>query len=157
MTTNLQILKPSRTKPKPGDVFALKISQWFLFGRVISTEAKAGWTMKGATLIYIFTHKAQSMEVPARAELKVMNLLVPPIMTNTLPWSRGYFQTLQNISLAADEVLAAHCFQSSGGQYFNEHAIELASPVDPCGEWGLHSYRTIDDRVSEALGIAAAL
>lgn len=74
-------------------------------------------------------------------------------MTNTLPWSRGYFETLENRPLETGEVLREHCFRSSKGKYYDEHSNELSGPVEPCGDWGLQSYRTIDDEISDALGI----
>jgi hypothetical protein len=74
-------------------------------------------------------------------------------MTNTLPWSKGYFQTLENRPLGASDVLRSHCFRSSGGKYYDESCVELPGPKEPCGDWGLHSFRTIDDAVSDALGI----
>ena len=45
---------------------------------------------------------------------------------------------------------------SSGNQYFDEYSNKLAKPSSPIGDWGLDSYRTIDDAISEALGIPLA-
>jgi hypothetical protein len=157
VVTNMQILKPSRVKPRSGDVFALRMRNWYVFGRVVSTEAKAGWDMPGAILIYIFKFRAHDMHPPSAGELVPKNLLVSPMMTNRLPWSRGYFQTLTNLPpRRGDDILALHCFRSSAGKYFDENAIELPGPVEPCGDWGLHSFRTIDDEISSALGIPRA-
>ena len=47
-------------------------------------------------------------------------------------------------------------FKSSGNQYFDEYSNKLAKPSSPIGDWGLDSYRTIDDAISEALGIPLA-
>lgn len=157
--TNLRVLKPSRKKPKPGDVFALQIEEQFLFGRVISTDAK--WTLAEgagpAVLIYIFRGRSSEKAVPDRAAMRPEQLLVSPIMTNQLPWSRGYFETLANVPLAADEVLPQHSFLSaSRGRYFDERGAELPGPIEPVGDHGLHSFRTIDDQVSDALGVPRA-
>lgn len=156
METNLRVLKPSRVKPKEGDVFALQIGDRFLFGRVINTQAKAGWSMPGAILIYVFSTQSTKAALPDKAVLQAENLLIPPILTNTLPWVRGYFQTITNIPLSDGQVLQRHCFKSTTGKYFDETATELPGPLEPCGQWGLHSYRTIDDEVSAALGIPKA-
>lgn len=43
--------------------------------------------------------------------------------------------------------------QRCGGRYFDENGNEVRGPIEPVGDYGLHSYRTIDDTVSEALGI----
>ena len=156
MRTNLQVLKPSRIKPKQGDVFARHIRDQYLFGRVISTEAMAGWSMPGAILIYIFRIAQRSLTAPSPEATRPENLIIAPAMINRLPWSRGYFQTVERRLLVDGDVLGQHCFRSSSGRYFDEHATELPSVVEPCGNWGLHSFRTIDDELSGALGISLA-
>jgi hypothetical protein len=54
------------------------------------------------------------------------------------------------------DVLPQHCFQDSRGWYFDEQGNRLHAAVEPVGQWGLHSYRTIDDEISKALGIPPA-
>ncbi len=72
-------------------------------------------------------------------------------------WSRGYFEILANVPLTADDVLVQHCFRSaSRGRYFDEHGNELPGLAEPIGDHGLYSFRTIDDQVSDALGIDRA-
>lgn len=156
MATNLEALKPSRLKPRSGDVFTLRIAGAFRFGRVISTEAMAGWSMPGAILIYIFRTSSSELAIPEDDLIRSDNLLIAPLMTNRLPWSRGYFQTIGNRPFTPGHVLAQHCFRSSTGRYFDENANEIPGPVEPCGDWGLHSYRTIDDEISAALGVPSA-
>ena len=153
--TNLRVLKPSRKAPRAGDVFAMQLPDGrFMFGRVVSTEAMAGPSMPGAILIYIYRACFDSME-PDRSEFLPDRLLVPPMMTNRLPWSKGYFETVAHWPLdEPGDVLAQHCFLSaSRGRYFDEAGNELRGPVEPVGDYGLHSFRTIDDAVSDALGI----
>lgn len=48
-------------------------------------------------LIYIFRERSSEKAVPDAAAMRPEHLLVSPIMTNQLPWSRGYFETLANI------------------------------------------------------------
>lgn len=63
----------------------------------------------------------------------------------------------QHPALAADDVLARHCFRSaSRGRYFDEHGVELPGPIEPLGDHGLHSSRAINDQVSDALGESRA-
>ncbi|WP_019876256.1 Imm26 family immunity protein [Sporichthya polymorpha] len=158
--TNLRVLKPSRKKPQPGDVFAMQLpDESFLFGRVVSTQAQ--WTLAAgadpANLIYIYRGRSVTVDLPDRAAMRPDRLLVSPIMTNQRPWSMGYFQTLANLPLEAAEVLPRHCFLSaSRGRYFDEHGRELPGPVEPVGDHALHSFRTIDDQVSDAMGICRA-
>lgn len=151
--TNLRVLKPSRKKPKPGDFFVMQLpDERYQFGRVITTEALIG-PMKDVILIYIYRPRSDLKELSERSELSPDRLLVSPIMTNRLPWSKGYFETITHSSLEPGDVLPRHCFLSSAqGRYFDEKGEELAGPIEPVGDWGLHSYRTIDDQISDALG-----
>lgn len=153
--TNLSVLKPSRKALKPGDVFALRMPDGrYGFGRVIRTDAEIG-PMTGCVLIYVYRVRSDTMEVPDRAELSPDRLLIPPVMTNKLPWSRGYFEVIANLPTGPGEELAQHCFLSAArGTYFDEFGHQLPGPVEPVGDYALHSYRTLDDQISDALGVA---
>lgn len=157
VVTNLQILKPSRKKLRAGDLFAMQLpDDRFLFGRVVTTEARIG-AMEGAILIYVYRPRFDSMEVPERSALSAGELLVSPMMTNRLPWSRGYFETVAHWPLEPGDVLTQHCFlRSEPACYFDEQSNVLPGPVEPVGDWGLHSFRTIDDEISGVLGFELA-
>jgi hypothetical protein len=153
----LKQLKPSRTKPCAGDIFAMRLpDDGNLFGRVISTEAKAGWALSGSILIYIYSHRSGVSAAPTAGQLTLADLLIPPLMTNKLPWSKGYFETVGHRPLLNEDVLKTHCFKSSSGKLYDEKCAELGKETKPCGQWGLHSYRTIDYAVSAALDIRLA-
>jgi hypothetical protein len=155
-STNLRVLKPSRARPRVGDVFVARpLSEEFLFGRVVSTEARIG-PMDNCILVYLFDIRSPNKQPPLRAALTPTSLLTAPVMTNRLPWTHGYFETVDNWELQPDDLLARHCFRRSNGQYFDETNRELAGPIEPVGDWALHSYRTIDDLISDALGIPRA-
>ncbi len=155
---NLQQLKSSRRKPRPGDVFAMQLpDDRFLFGRVIDTEAQPGFGPATAVLIYVYSVRSETCELPDRSQLRPDRLLVSPMMTNRLPWSRGYFETIANVPLDSEDVLDQHCFLSAvRGRYFDERGQEVSGPIEPVGDYGLHSYRTIDDEISDALGFPRA-
>jgi hypothetical protein len=61
--------------------------------------------------------------------------------------------------LEPGDVLEQHCFRTFRGRhfdlpvYYDDANHELPGPVEPVGSWGLDSFRTIDDKVSDALGI----
>jgi hypothetical protein len=154
--TNLRVLQPSRKKLRAGDVFAMQMpDDLYLFGRVISTDAVSGFSFSAsAILIYVFRTRSEVKAPPRREDLRPDNLLVPPILINRLPWSRGYFETIDHRPLEDDEVLAQNCFWDVAlrGQYFDEKGHELPGPVEPVGRYGLNSYRTADDKISKALG-----
>jgi len=82
------------------------------------------------------------------------------VLRGTLPalWEGGDAFTRQksdvtNRPLSTGDRLDQHCFKDTRGWYFDEARNRLESPVPPVGQWGLHSYRTIDDENSKALGI----
>ena len=148
---NLVVLKKSRRRPKVGDIFVLLASdQLYLYGRVIATDVNAGG-FPGSNLIYIYSSRSKvKHSVPV---LQRGQLLVPPIMTNNLPWVRGYFEFIENKPLLTMDRLRQHCFRDSRRWYFDEYGNRLQQAVEPVGDWGLHSFRTIDDAISKALGL----
>jgi hypothetical protein len=151
---NMRVLKKSRKAPKPGDIFVFQARDGeYGFGRVISTTADAGF-FADCNLIYIYRCFSDTRDVVP--SLKKDGQLLPPLMTNRLPWSRGYFETVANVPLTKDEALPQHCFKDIRGRYFDEHRRLLRRRSEPCGDAGLHSFRTIDDAVSKALGIPLA-
>ena len=153
---NFRQLAPSRKAPAIGDVFAvLPPDVLYLFGRVIAVDA-AAHSFGPLVLVYLFRFRNAINDPPDRQHLQTSDLLVPPIMTNRLPWSRGYFQTVGNLQLGPGEVLSVNCFGDLRGRYYDEYNRQLPGPVGLVGLHAVHSYRTIDDEVSRALGIQLA-
>lgn len=154
---NLGVLKETRRAPQVGDIFVMEPPDGsFLYGRVIDISAAIG-PMKGCILIYVY--RARSSEKVPIPELLRGQLLVPPMMTNRLAWTKGYFELIENRPLTPMDRLPQHCFARSWTdppQYFDEAGKRLLEPTPPVGEYGLQSYRTIDDHVSQALGIPPA-
>ena len=151
LAMNLAVLKKTRRAPEAGDIFVMQPPDGqFLFGRVVDTNADP-LGVGGAVLIYVYRVRATAKTpVP---ELLRGQLLVPPMMTNKQPWTKGYFEHVENRPLSVMDRLPQHCFKDSRGWYFDQVGTRLAGPVEPVGQWGLHSFRTIDDEVSKALGI----
>jgi hypothetical protein len=152
---NLEVLQKSRKKLAPGDIFVLKPKGFaFYFGKVIFIDANCGFGL-GALLIYIYnaTSKTKS-DVP---RLSKDNLLFPPIFINRLPWSRGYFETVEHCDLNTDDYFAVHSFRKPHDKnLYDERGNMLGKEHPPVGFYGLASYRTIDDRMSKRLGIPLA-
>ena len=155
--TNLQVFDPPRTKPEVGDLFAMQLAdQGYLFGRVISLTAV--WTKAiaagPAVLIYIYDARRPSADLRVVEDLTPDRLLVAPIMTNRQPWVKGYFRKIANSSLGNDDVLSRHVFYSvPRRRYYDDAGNEVVPGSEPIGVYGLHSFRTIDDLVSDAVGI----
>ena len=153
--TNMRILRPSREERLAGDVFAYQMpDNHYRFGRLIARSTAIGGFEPGDPsqhLIYLYKgHVDRIDEVP---DLSPKNLLLPPIATNQKPWTRGYFQRVARESLRSSDVLEKHCFYSAfRDKYYDLDGNELSDRIEPCGIWGLDSYRTIDDKLSQALG-----
>lgn len=152
---NMRVLKKSRRRPKPGDIFIFQMpDKLYRYGRVIRVDATIGG-FPGCTLLYIYSVTSETkMPVPV---LKRDELLLPPKGTNRQPWLKGYFETLEYRQLELDELLPAHCFWDPVYErYVDADGQQLDRRCEPCGFDALSSYRTIDDDVSKALGIPLA-
>ena len=152
--TNLRRLKRSYKKPACGDVFVMQLpTEKYLFGRVVLAEPPREHAPgPGTYLIYIYAWQSDTKH-PEYQHLRPDHLLIPPVWTNRLGWTKGYFETIENRPLEADALLRQHCFRRHDGVYLDEIGRKLPRRVEPCGGWGLVSYRWIDDHVSDAVGI----
>ena len=119
----------------------------FVFGRVIRTNVLPPMA---ATLIYVYSYRTDAKEPPG--ELSREALLIPPTLTNALGWFHGVFETIDQRPLTERDVLRQHCFYAAG-RYYDEYSNPLQGPHEPCGVGGVTSYRMLDDRISDALGI----
>jgi len=152
---NLAVLNKTRRTPEAGDVFVMKPPDGqYLYGRVIATDANP-LGVGGGLLIYVYRARSEAKTPPPALDRDA--LLVPPMMTNNQPWTKGYFEHLENRPLTPMDRLAQHCFKDDvRGGYRDEHGNRLPAAVEPVGVWGLQSFRTIDDEISKALGIPLA-
>ncbi len=155
--TNIRVLHPSRKQVRVGDVFVVQMPDGlFTFGRVVDKDLSIG-PMPNNILIYFFKHRSVAKNVPDRRFLKADQLLRGPIFINQLPWSRGYFETVGNVPLEKGDRLEKDCFWDAIKQkYVDLGGKPIRNPVEPCGEYGLSSYRTVDDKLSKALGFPLA-
>lgn len=152
---NMCPLRKSRPSLQPGDIFTyLMLDQLFRFGRVIRTDANIG-CFPNCILLYFY--KATSKSKSVVPGLHKTELLIPPVCTNRQAWLKGYFETLVSKALTPEDVLDPHCFWSPIQKcYFDLDGHRLPKRYEPCGDYGVDSYRTIDDQISKALGIPLA-
>jgi hypothetical protein len=157
IATNLEsIERRTRSTPKSGDIFVMKMrSVGFLYGCVIEADIGdlARAPMPGAHLVYIYDRVSTSVD--QSPELSPSDpLLLPPTFTNSLAWRLGFFK---NVSFDPDvEALRLpECsFWNSAREVFvDDQGRQLHREVQPCGSWGLASYRRIDDLISDRLGV----
>jgi hypothetical protein len=152
--TNLVKMKRTYRPPETGDIFYLQIPLGqFIFGRVRFANApRTEAPMPGAHLIYIYDWKS-SAPSPDYSMLRKDKLLIAPVWTNRMSWTKGYFQHVENQAGHDKVVFGDSCFRAFGDRFLDQKGRSRSTKSEPCGEWGLVSYRWIDDRVSDALGI----
>jgi hypothetical protein len=155
--TNIRAVRGrSRHRPAVGEIFVLGHPDGtFLFGRVIIADAPKGEApMPSSHLIYVYDLVESDKTAPPEESLHPGRLLMPPLFINTLPWTRGYFEAVDLRPLSAEALLPQHCFWDSARRmYRDERGQQLGEEIRPCGVWGLNSYRTFDDDLSDALGL----
>lgn len=124
--THLRVLKKSRRAPQRGDVFAFQLEPLpdrFFFGRVVATDTNLGGVDGSAILIYLY--RASSPEKTVIPELRPSELLVPPLGTNRLPWSRGFFEVVKSAPIEPEDILPQHCFHGIRQPFVDEYGTPL--------------------------------
>lgn len=156
--TNLRVLTDAPRRPQDGDLFALAPpGGYLLFGRVVSTHAQ--WSSGDepaeyeAVLIYVYGEWSEYKEIPDPSVLAPDLLLLPPLLVEEEPWDLGLFETLATVPPGPGDLLDPHCFRTPAGTYVDGFGHALPGPVDPVGEFQVHDARTIDDLISDAIGI----
>jgi hypothetical protein len=149
---NLQFLKKSRKREKPGDIFCLKIlPDAYHFGRVICVDAIGGGFEKTKLLYFYSNTSLTCSEIPV---LSKDELIIPPVTMDSSGWLDGYFMTLKNEPLREEDALDIHCFWSdTHKKHFNEYWEPLARRYEPCGTSGFMNIHYIDWTLSEVLGL----
>jgi hypothetical protein len=152
--TNIVRMNGTRRRPEDGDIFFIKLPTGnYLFGRVrFSEPAREKAPMPGAYLIYIYREQFPE-PIPDFSKLTPEQFLIPPVWTNRMPWEKGYFRHLENRPLESADIPLQHCFRDLHGKFVDEIGRALRWQTESCGEWGLVSYRWIDDHISDAVGI----
>lgn len=146
-----KIVSRSLKKPKVGDVFVYSFDhKEYFFGSVIKTDVNAGG-FPGAILIYAYNTSSNSKQPTPK--LSKDDLLVPPVMINPMPWTRGYFEVVEHVNLTKEDIYDKHIFKQDesvkGG--INEYGIHSDKFVPNCGYGGLSSYLSFETRVLNAL------
>lgn len=91
----------------------------YIFGRVVKTDAYV--LGPGRYVIYVFRHRSAEKTMPPREALQTSELLLPPMITSKVCWTRGIFETIGHSDFQAGEQLPVHCFLNRLQQrYFDE-------------------------------------
>jgi hypothetical protein len=125
----------------------------YRFGRLVARNIAVGGFEPSPVQHLVYFYRGESATKDVVPDLGNLDLLLPPLVVNQKPWTLGYFERVARVPITADQKLHTHCFRDAlRGRYFDETGAELASASEPCGEWALQSYRTVDDALSSALG-----
>lgn len=150
---NFGKFKRSNKPITAGDIFTYKMPNGkHLFGRVVLANYEGG-PMPSGSLLYFYKQQRDTPE-PDLSQMTIDDLIIDPVWTNRLGWARGYFFTIANKQLSKNELPKVHCFYwNMTKQYVDQDRNVLPERTEPCGNWGLVSYRWVDDHISDALGI----
>jgi hypothetical protein len=156
----LRVLKPSRRPIHKGDVFVALPKdqiQKYLFGRVISDEARIGpW--ESVYLVYVYDFRSDKKQIPTKEALQPSRLLIPPFMTDRLAWSKGLFETIGSEPIANTDVQPTHVFRRWNGEFVDELGHVVSAPARPqdVPGLGLTTLSGISSAIGKALAIPGA-
>lgn len=109
--------------------------------------------MPGANLLCIYQDQSIH-ETPQGVQSCATRLPITPLWTNRLGWQKGYFETPDDRPPSYPEVVRHHGYFHAVGKYYaDETGKRIPKRIEPFGSWGLVSYRRIDDKISDAVGI----
>lgn len=116
---NMQVIKKSRPKLRPGDVFSILFSDdRYIYGRVIKVDLPRNLApMPGCNLIYVYNVRGDDMNPPLD-ELTPDRLLVSPRFINRLPWVRGYFVNVTYAAITNKDIVDNYCFYDRARRIF---------------------------------------
>lgn len=143
---------PYRKRLLVGDIFVMQFpDNRYLFGRIMKLDASFGGFKNGCIKTHIYDYISNTPIPPV--ELTTKSLLIPPQWINKLGFSRGYLSVVANVPLSNHNFQDTACYNNGVGKYLTEDGIELNKPTELIGFYGLGNYRTLDDKISEAIGI----
>jgi hypothetical protein len=155
---NLENIGSSRKAIKTGDVFIFKPKErLFYYGVVVNSDASI-FTAKGLIHIHLFNINSEKGDsIPNN--LYHSELLVPPILTNKLGWTKGYFKTIENVAIENFPLVKNATFFYYNGKIFNDNSNELPKPksIEETGSFAVTSYLNIDNLISLSLEIPLAV
>jgi hypothetical protein len=155
---NLEFLETSKKKIKTGDVFVVKPPKMkFYYGIVANSNANL-FHVDGILHLQFFDFSTDDYG-SISDKLHDSKLLFPPVLTNRLGWSKGYFKTIGNISIENFKTIKEASFYYYNGEIFDDNSNQLSQPysLETTGSFAVTSYLNIDNLISLRLGIPLAV
>lgn len=156
--TELIPLTLSRKRLREGDVFLLQpLPGTFYCGKIVRLKvASRDSFVNGMSLIYIYDRRVPGRGVPA--DLDAAPLLIPPVVINRLPWSRGYFETVGNLPVTERERRLSFGFRDAARKRFvDAGGRPLAKEPLYWTDYGLAGYAVVGMLVQRALAARGLL
>lgn len=145
-------MKKSSKSPKEGDVFVLQpIKDIFYFGKVIQTNLESVDSfINGMTLIYIYQYWSNNRVIPYDLDQK--GFLIAPMIVNTQPWKKGYFETIGNVEVSEIERNVDLAFWNVlKEEYVDINGKKIECIPEYCSIYGLGSYGIVGKEVQNAI------
>lgn len=150
--TELIPMGRSRKAPKEGDVFLVQpFPQAYYCGKVIRTQLESKDScVRGMNLIFLYDKRTDGQTLPHRLDGE--ELLIPPVIINRLPWSRGYFETVGNAPVTQRERSLSYGFWSFREKRFVDvQGLPLDREPRYWSDYGLAGYALVGEKIQAAL------
>lgn len=152
----LEVLSKTRREPTPGDLFVLKVKgKGYFYGAVVKTGVNAGFGGNIGILVYIYgkEYREKAMVPPV---LSREDLLIPPLMVNRKPWTKGFFEWVGHGEVSELAPYDFHCFRDVRNQIVNEYGeIVKKCTGRPVGQYGLASYGAVSREIAAKFSTAS--
>ena len=152
----LPALGTKRRHPRAGDAFVYHPGNAnFFWGRLLETPFSISWA-KGHLILLYDVATTDTDRVPWEA-IGSAQLLVPPIVINGTPWSKGYFRSVENRPMRPEESRHPIFFVNHNRECVDSNGKSTVgsqlSPDAMLPTFGLSNVRLVDELLKQRLGV----
>ncbi|MZP30341.1 hypothetical protein GTO91_11525 [Heliobacterium undosum] len=158
-------MKPSRKKPKSGDVFVIQPKEGiYVYGKVIKADlASPSAFIQGQYLVFIYHTVCEKIVQPV--ELNPQKLLFQPLIVSKLGWTMGFYQTVYSTKVTQEDHAVDYGFYDADElnvpiknieKFVDEECQPLGYQPKLWDQYALSSYGYIGRLVHKALALHVA-
>jgi hypothetical protein len=147
---NMILMEPYKKKLNVGDIFVIKYSNSYFFGRVGDIYNPGKHQLY---VVYVYNNSSSSINIIP--ELDKNFLLVKPCIINRLGFSRGYLKVVDNLPIDDKNGFPILSY-TDGRYYYNSLNYKIRKPQGFIVKLSFGNYRTLDDEISNKIGIPLA-